>query len=78
MNRPLTPTQGYTRRATATTSDGYPERGVALSMLRQQLKIRIRRITVYANKAYDSNDFIDGARKLNLVQDVTKSEHTHR
>jgi hypothetical protein len=58
----------------ATTADGYAEREAALLMLEAQRKGRRRRITLGADKAYDSKDFVDAARKLNVSLHVTKHD----
>jgi hypothetical protein len=41
-----------------TQADGYAEREAALLMLQDKRKGRRRRITVGADKAYDTKDFI--------------------
>ena len=69
---------GLIAAAMATTADGYAERKAALLMLEQQRKGRKRRITVGADKAYDSKDFVKEARKLNVTLHVTKNDHKRR
>jgi len=69
---------GLIAAAMATTADGYAERKAALLMLEQQRKGRKRRITVGADKAYDSKDFVEEARKLNVTLHVTKNDHKRR
>jgi len=57
-----------------TTADGFAEREAALTMLEEQRKGRKRRVTVGADKAYDSKDFVEAARKLNVTVHVTKND----
>jgi hypothetical protein len=52
---------GLIAAAMVTTADGYAEREAALLMLETQRKGRRRRITLGADKAYDSKDFVDAA-----------------
>jgi transposase len=60
--------------AMVTHADGYGERDAALLMLqRLQLKRR-RRITVGADKAYDTKDFVRTARELNVTPHVATSQ----
>ncbi len=54
---------GLIAAAMATTADGFAEREAALRMLEDQRK-GLGRITVGADKAYDSKDFVEAARKL--------------
>jgi hypothetical protein len=53
-----------------THADGY----AALLMLHEKQKDRSRRITVVADKAYDTKDFVATARELNVTPHVTKNE----
>ena len=62
----------------ATTADGYAEREAALAMLEDKRKGRKRRITVGADKAYDTKDFVEAARKLNVTVHVTKNDTKRR
>ena len=64
--------------AMATTADGYAEREAALLMLADKQKDRKRRITVGADKAYDSKDFVQAARKLDVTPHMTKNEEGRR
>ena len=64
--------------AMATTADGYAEREAALLMLEQQRKGRKRRITVGADKAFDSKDFVQAARRMNVTVHVTKNDNKRR
>ncbi len=58
---------GLIAAAMATQADGYAERDAALLMLNERQKTSSRRITVGADKAYDTKDFIAGARELNVT-----------
>jgi hypothetical protein len=69
---------GLIGAAMATTSDGYAEREAALIMLRAQRKGRKRRIALGADKAFDSKDFVEAARKLNVTVHVTKNDKARR
>jgi hypothetical protein len=69
---------GLIGAAMVTTADGYAEREAALLMLEAQRKGRRQRITLGADKAYDSKDFVDAARKLNVTLHVTKNDHKRR
>ena len=69
---------GLIAAAMATTADGFAEREAALLMLNDQRKGRNRRITVGADKAYDSKDFVEAARKLNVTLHVTKNDNKRR
>jgi len=69
---------GLIAAAMVTQADGYAEREAALLMLQDKRKERKRRITVGADKAYDSKDFIAAARALNVTAHVTKNEKGRR
>lgn len=64
--------------AMATHADGYAERDAALLMLKERQKDHSQRITVGADKAYDSNDFVATARQLNITPHVTKNAQGRR
>ena len=49
---------GLIAAAMVTHADGYAERDAALLMLQQKQEGRSRRITVGADKAYDTEDFV--------------------
>ena len=55
---------GLIAAAMVTRADGYAERDAALLMLAEKQHGRSRRITVGADKAYDTNDFVRTAREL--------------
>jgi transposase len=69
---------GLIAAAMATTADGFAEREAALLMLNDQRKGRKRRITVGADKAYDSKDFVEAVHKLNVTLHVTKNDNKRR
>jgi hypothetical protein len=60
--------------AMATHADGYAEHDAALLMLKEKQEGRSRRITVGADKAYDSKDFVSAARELNVTAHITKND----
>ena len=60
--------------AMVTHADGYAERDAALLMFEQKQEGRSRRITVGADKAYDTEDFVRTVRELNVTPHVTKNE----
>src|SRR5258708_11531007 len=62
----------------ATQADGYAEREAALLMLKDKQKGCKRRITAGADKAFDSRDFVDAARKLNVTVHGTKNDKKRR
>ena len=66
---------GLIADAMVTTADGTAERDAALLMLSQKQKHRSRRITVGADKAYDSEDFVRTVRELNVTPHVTKNDN---
>jgi hypothetical protein len=55
-------------------ADGYAERDAALLMLAEKQEGRSRRITVGADKAYDTKDFVSTVRELNVTPHVTKND----
>ena len=57
---------GLIAAAMVTHADGYAERDAALLMLEQKQKDRSRRITVGADKAFDTRDFVATMRELNV------------
>jgi hypothetical protein len=50
---------------------GFAERDAALLMLRSKQRGRSRRITVGADKAYDTKDFVRTVRELNVTKNDT-------
>jgi transposase len=69
---------GLIAAAMVTQADGYAEREAALLMLQDKRKGRRRRITVGADKAYDTKDFIAATRALNVTAHGTKNEKGRR
>ena len=69
---------GLIAAAMATTADGHAERDAALLMLEQRQKRRSHRVTVGADKAYDTEDFVVTARELNVTVHVQKNERGRR
>jgi transposase len=69
---------GLIAAAMATQADGYAERDAALLMLNERQKNSSRRITVGADKAYDTQDFIATARALRVTAHVQKNEKGRR
>jgi len=65
---------GLIAAAMVTHADGFAERDAALLMLAGKQHRRSRRITVGADKAYDSKDFVDTARELNVTPHVVKND----
>jgi transposase len=69
---------GLIAQAMATQADGFAEREAALLMLAQQQQGSSRRITVGADKAYDSKDFVAAARALNVTPHIAKNDNGRR
>ena len=67
---------GLIAAAMVTHADGYAERDAALLMLADKQQGRTRRITVGADKAYDSKDFVRTARELNVTPHVARNDKT--
>jgi transposase len=65
---------GLIAAAMVTHADGYAERDAALLMLAEKQRGRTRRITVGADKAYDSKDFVSTVRELNVTPHITKND----
>ena len=65
---------GLIAAAMVTHADGYAERDAALLMLSQKQQGRSRRITVGADKAYDSEDFVRTVRELNVTPHITRND----
>ena len=64
---------GLIAAAMVTHADGYAERDAALLMLATKQQGHSRRITVGADKGYDSKDFVRTARELNVTPHVTRN-----
>lgn len=54
-------------------ADGYVERNTVLWMLHEKQRNRSRRITVGADKAYDTKEFVTTVRELNVTPHVTQN-----
>ena len=65
---------GLIASAMVTHADGLAERDAALLMLAQKQEGRSRRITVGADKAYDSKDFVSTVRELNVTPHVANND----
>ncbi len=64
---------GLIAAAMVTHADGHAERDAALLMLHHKQKGCSRRITVGADKAYDTKDFVAAARALNVTAHVSEN-----
>ena len=62
----------------AAQADEHAERDAALLMLDERRKTCTKRITVDADKAYDTKGFIAGTRALNVTAHVQKNETGRR
>ncbi len=69
---------GLIAAAMVTHADGQAERDAALLMLDQKQKVRSRRITVGADKAYDTRDFVIAARALDVAPHGTENNNGRR
>jgi len=64
---------GLIAAAMVTHADGYAERDAALLMLQKKQQGRSRRITIGADKAYDTEDFVRTVRELNVTPHITRN-----
>jgi hypothetical protein len=55
-------------------ADGYAERDAALLRLAEKQEGRSRRITVCADKAYDTQDFVSTVMEFNVTPHVTRND----
>jgi len=69
---------GLIAAAMATTADGYAEREAALLMSVKKQNGRSGRITLGVDKAFDTKDFVQVARKLKVTVHVTKNDKKRR
>ncbi|WP_433975782.1 IS5 family transposase [Tunturiibacter lichenicola] len=69
---------GLIAAAMVTQADGYAEREAALLLLEEKQRGSSKRITVGADKAYDTKDFLHAARELNVTAHVSKNEKGRR
>jgi IS5 family transposase len=65
---------GLIAAAMVTHADGFAERDAALLMLADKQRGRSRRITVGADKAYDSEDFVRTVRELKVTPHITRND----
>jgi len=65
---------GLIAAAMVTHADGHAERDAALLMLEEKQKNRSRRITVGADKAYDTQDFVRTVRELNVTPHIIRND----
>jgi len=61
-----------------TTADGHAERDAALMMLYQKRKRSSKRITVGADRGYDTKDFIQALRQMKIVPHVSQNTKGRR
>jgi transposase len=69
---------GLVVAAMATQADGTAERDAGLLMVAELTKRRTRRITLGADKAYDTKDFVDTVRELGATPHVTQNNTNRR
>jgi transposase len=70
---------GLIAGAMTTTADGYAERDAALLLVDEVMRAGSkRRITLGADKAYDTQDFVSTVRELGAVPHVTQSTKNRR
>jgi len=69
---------GLIAAAMTTQADGLAERDAALLMLDEMHKGRGRRITVGADKAYDTKDFVSTVRELGVTPHVSQNNSNRR
>jgi transposase len=69
---------GLIAAAMATQADGLAERDAALLMLNEMQQARGKRITVGADKAYDSKDFVSTVRELRVTPHVSQNNRNRR
>jgi hypothetical protein len=69
---------GLIAAAMVTRGDGYAERDAALWRLAEEQEGRSRRITVGADKAYDTKDFVSTVREWNVTPHVTRNDKGRR
>ena len=69
---------GLIAAAMTTQADGTAERDAAILMLKEMTKGRSRRITVGADKAYDTADFVSTIRELGVTPHVTQHTKNRR
>ena len=61
-----------------TQADGYAERDAALLMAYQKRKKTRKRITLGADKAYDTQDFVKALREMNITPHVAQNDRNRK
>ena len=61
-----------------TEADGYAERDAALLMAYEERKQNRKRITLGADKAYDTQDFVKALREMNITPHVAQNTRNRR
>jgi len=61
-----------------TAADGYAERDAALLLAYQKRKQSRRRITLGADKAYDTQDFVKALREMNITPHVAQNDRNRK
>jgi len=65
---------GFITQATVTQADGKAERAAAKAMILRQKGNRKKKITVGADKAYDTRDYVDDLRELGVTPHVASKK----
>jgi transposase len=65
---------GFVTQIEVTQADGYAERKAANTMVKRQKGNRTKRITVAADKAYDTTDFVSDMRELKVTPHVASKK----
>ncbi len=65
---------GFVTQIEVTQADGFAERKAAKKMVNRQKGKRSKRITVAADKAYDTSDFVADMRELNVTPHVASKK----
>jgi transposase len=61
-----------------TQADGYAERDAALLMAHQKRRTSSKPMTLAADKAYDTHDFVGALRELKITPHVAQNDHNRR
>lgn len=65
---------GFVTQVEVTQADGFAERRAAAKMIKRQKGMRTKRITVAADKGYDTADFVQDMRKLKVTPHVASKK----
>jgi transposase len=65
---------GFVTQIEVTQADGFAERKAAKKMVKRQKGKRIKRITLAADKAYDTSDFVADMREMNVTPHVASKK----